>query len=175
MTRQQDPLTMDYILLGIIGQKPTHAYDLYRQLTGSEELRTLWTFRQSRLYAVLEKIEKNGLIITHIDPDPQLPVRKICTLTPEGEATFESWLHSPVSHMNEIRSDFLGKLYFLKDRPEDERKAVINSQISLCRIWQKNIERKLEQFPGPDDFLHIVWSFRAEFIRSAVQWLLTLT
>lgn len=165
---------MDFILLGIIGQKPTHAYDLYRQLTESEELRTLWTFRQSRLYAVLDKIEKNGLITTRIDANDTLPVRKVCTLTPEGEATFEAWLHSPVDHMNEIRSDFLGKLYFLKDRPAQERQAVISAQINKCRIWQQNIEKKLGQYPEKDNYLHIIYSFRAEFIRSTLSWLETL-
>ena len=174
MTRQQDPLTMDFVLLGLIGQKPTHAYDLYRKLTGSEELKTLWTFRQSRLYAVLDKIEKNGLISTSIDPESALPVRKICTLTPEGEAVFEQWLHSPVAHLNEIRSDFLGKMYFLKDRPEKERLAVIEAQIFTCRKWQDSIEKKLRQHPDSDDFLHIVYSFRADFIRSALHWLESL-
>ncbi len=165
---------MDFILLGIIQQKPTHAYELYRKLTGSEDLKTLWTFRQSRLYAVLDKIERNGLIKTAVDPNSSLPVRKICTLTPEGEAVFEKWLHSPVEHMNEIRSDFLGKMYFLKDRSEQERKAVIEAQIYSCRIWQENIEKKLRQHPDADDFLRIVYSFRADFIRSTLHWLETL-
>ena len=165
---------MDFILLGIIEQQPTHAYDLYRQLTGSEELKTLWTFRQSRLYAVLDKIEKNGLITTAIEPGSTLPVRKICTLTPIGKSTFENWLHSPVQHMNEIRSDFLGKLYFLKDRPQQERKAVINLQITQCKIWQERIEKQLANHPDPNDYLHIIFSFRSEFIKSTLKWLQSL-
>jgi len=171
MARQQDPLTMDFLLLGIIDQKPTHAYDLYKQLTSSEELKTLWTFRQSRLYAVLDKIEKNGLISTTIDPESQLPVRKVCTLTKEGKAVFEEWLHSPVSHMNEIRSDFLGKLYFLQDRPEEERRHVVDLQMRRCSIWLDNLEKKLTEHPNPEDYLHMVYSFRVEFIRSALRWL----
>lgn len=162
---------MDYMLLGIIGQQPTHAYDLYRQLTGAEELKTLWTFRQSRLYSVLDKIEKNGLITTHIDPESTLPVRKICTLTEEGRATFEAWLHSPVEHMNEIRSDFLGKLYFLKDRPESERRTVIDGQIRQCEVWLQRIEKQLERQSDPNSFLRIIYSFRSEFIRSTLSWL----
>ena len=171
MTRQQDPLTMDFILLGIIGQKPTHAYDLYRQLTASEELKTIWTFRQSRLYAVLDKIEKNGLITTRIDPDSGLPVRKICTLTPEGISTFEGWLHRPVDHLNEIRSDFLGKLYFLKDRPADERQKVIDDQILCCEKWLDNTEKKLSLYPDPQVYLNMVCRFRKESILSVIRWL----
>ena len=174
MTRQQDPLTMDFILLGIIGQKPTHAYDLYRQLTASEELKTVWTFRQSRLYAVLDKIEKNGLITTHIDPDSGLPVRKICTLTLAGESTFEDWLHRPVDHLNEVRSDFLGKLYFLKDRPRDERQKVIDDQLRCCEKWLASIEKKLAQHPNPEDYLNMVYRFRKESILSVTRWLGTL-
>lgn len=171
MARQPDPLTMDFLLLGIIDRQPTHAYDLYKQVTSSEELKTLWTFRQSRLYAVLDKIEKNGLISTYIDPESSLPVRKICTLTPEGKIFFENWLHSPVGHMNEIRSDFLGKLYFLKDRPDEERKQVLNAQKRRCQSWLRNIEKKLSEHPDESDYLHLVWSFRAAFIRSTLQWI----
>lgn len=171
MARPQDPLTMDFLLLGIIDQKPTHAYDLYKQLTSSEELKTLWTFRQSRLYAVLDKIERNGLIATSVDAEPTLPIRKVCSLTPLGKETFEDWLHSPVDHMNEIRSDFLGKLYFLKDRPQQEREQVLNVQKTRCETWLRNIEKKLEEHPEPEDFLHMVYSFRTEFIRSALCWI----
>ena len=174
MTRPQDPLTMDFLLLGIIDQKPTHAYDLYKQLTSSEELKTLWTFRQSRLYAVLDKIERSGLISTAIDPESTLPVRKICTLTPLGKATFEDWLHSPVDHMNEIRSDFLGKLYFLKDRPQRERDQVLNTQKLRCEVWLGNIEKKLAEHPDNSDYLHMIYSFRAEFIRSTLRWIESL-
>ena len=150
------------------------SYDLYRQLTDSEELKTVWTFRQSRLYAVLDKIEKNGLITTHIDNETSLPVRKICTLTEEGKRTFEVWLHSPVSHIKEIRSDFLGKLYFLNQRPRSERDQVITDQVRCCKDWQKTAEQKLTQHPDPDEYLHMVYSFRIEFIRSSIRWLETL-
>lgn len=174
MTRQQDPLTMDFLLLGIIDRKPTHAYDLYKQLTSSEELKTLWTFRQSRLYAVLEKIERNGLISTTIQENAALPVRKICTLTESGKAVFEEWLHSPVDHMNELRSDFLGKLYFLNERPQEERQHVIDLQKRRCEIWLGNIEKKLSQHPDPGDYLNMIYSFREEFIHSALRWLNTI-
>ncbi|MBQ6518161.1 MAG: PadR family transcriptional regulator [Anaerolineaceae bacterium] len=171
MSRSQDPLTMDFLLLGIIDRQPTHAYDLYKQVTSSEELKTLWTFRQSRLYAVLDKIERSGMISTAIDADSTLPVRKICTITPVGKSAFENWLHTPVSHMNEIRSDFLGKLYFLKDRPKGEQQKVLEAQKKQCEIWLQNIEKKLSEHPGSEDYLHMIYSFRAEFIRSALRWL----
>ena len=174
MTRQQDPLTMDFILLGIIGQHPTHAYDLYKQVTSSEELKTIWTFRQSRLYAVLDKIEKNGLISTHIDAESSLPARKICTLTFEGKATFESWLHRPVEHINEIRSDFLGKLYFMKDRPPEERQKLIDDQLRCCEKWLSTAEKNLGQHPDPEDYLNTVYRFRRESIDAVIRWLKSL-
>ena len=174
MPRPQDPLTMDFLLLGLINRQPTHAYDLYKQVSSSEELKALWTFRQSRLYAVLDKIERNGLISTTIDQEEQLPARKICTITPAGKSAFEAWLHSPVDHMNEIRSDFLGKLYFLKDRPEEEKRHFIDAQKHRCQTWLSNIEKILAGHPNRDDYLHLVYSFRAEFIRSTLQWMETI-
>jgi len=174
MARSQDPLTMDFILLGIIGMNPIHPYELHKQLSGSEELKTLWTFNQSRLYAVLEKIEKNGLIVTSVVPGDSLPARKVCTITDQGRETFEKWLHSPVEHMNEIRSDFLARLYFLKNRPAAERLQVVQMQKLSCEGWLCHFEEKLSEHPSAEDYLHMVYSFRAAFIRTTLQWLDTI-
>ena len=73
--------------------------------------------------------------------------------------------------MNEIRSDFLGKLYFLKDRPKEEMQQLVREQIKSCEHWLANIEKKLDEHPERDDYLHIVYSFRAEFIHSTLSWL----
>ena len=66
------------------------------------------------------------------------------------------------------------KLYFLKDRPEEERAAVIALQKQQCTRWQEIIRKKLEEHPDADDYLHIIYSFRAEFVRSALRWMDTL-
>ena len=171
MSRQQDPLTIDFLLLGLIGQNPVHAYELYKKLTKDPELKTIWTFRQSRLYAVLDKIEKNGLIKTTVDPSGQLPVRRICQLTNAGYAAFEEWLHTPTQHVNELRSDFLAKLYFLKDRPEAERRGVIDAQIVVAEKWYANASKKLKEYSDPASYLYTIYSFRAHSIEAALAWL----
>lgn len=171
MSRQQDPLTIDFLLLGLIGQTPIHAYELYKKLTTDPELKTIWTFRQSRLYAVLDKIEKNGLIKTTVDSSGSLPVRRICELTPIGTAAFEEWLHTPTQHLNELRSDFLAKLYFLKDRPEAERRSVIDAQITLAEKWNANAAKKLKENSDRASFLNALFSFRAQSIKAALAWL----
>ena len=74
-----------------------------------------------------------------------------------------------------FRSDFLGKLYFLKDRPEEEKQQVIEAQKSRCEKWLSNIEKKLAEHPDSADYLHIIYSFRAEFIRTTLRWLETIS
>ena len=50
-------------LLGFVRQQPSHGYDIYRQLMQSPELRLIWRVKQSRLYALLARLEEAGLAV----------------------------------------------------------------------------------------------------------------
>ena len=54
------------------------------------------------------------------------------------------------------------------------RKAVIEAQIRQCEIWQERIGKQLSLHDDPYDYLHIIYSFRSEFIKSTLTWLNSL-
>jgi DNA-binding PadR family transcriptional regulator len=53
MPRQQAPLSLEFILLGFLEQKPIHGYDLYKQISSFDAISLVWSVKQSQLYALL--------------------------------------------------------------------------------------------------------------------------
>lgn len=171
MSRREAPLTIEYLLLGLIGEEPVYAYSLHKRLTTDPELRTLWYFNQSQLYAVLDKIDRNGLVSSEMDNGEAYPLRKIYSLTEKGRDVFETWLHTPVKRVNQMRSDFLAKLYFLRTRPLEEYQKLIDEQISLAEGWQKDfLFRQVDQSEGSGFFV-MVTDFRYSIASAVVSWL----
>lgn len=166
MPRKQDPLTIEYLLLGLIARKPIHPYDLNKLLREDPELKAIWRFEQSRLYAVLDKIERNGLIRSELTEGEAFPFRKMYSITPEGELMYSAWLYEPVRHVNELRSSFLAKLYFLKNMPEREKSLILEEQLEVCNKWLNRIESSSES-----EYLLMVADFRTRFIRTSIEWL----
>jgi len=171
MSRKQDPLSVEFLLLGIIRKQPIHAYDLDKMLKEKEEFSVVWRFNQSQLYAILDKLEKNNLIQSEITQGSAFPFRKIYTLTQEGEDAFQAWKVRPVEKPRELRSDFLVKLYFLKDEPYQIFESVIKQQIMLCNQWIELQNTHLKNQPEDAVYLRMVYQFRLESLRSNVTWL----
>ena len=49
--RPLTPLTLEYILLGLLAERSMHGYDLFRELQGRTGLAMIWHVKQSMLYA----------------------------------------------------------------------------------------------------------------------------
>ena len=60
--RRQSPLTNEYILLGFLHQQSGYGYDIYKELNGLVGLALVWHVKQSQLYALLDKLEMDGLL-----------------------------------------------------------------------------------------------------------------
>ena len=68
-------------LLGFVRRQPRHGYDIYRQLSQAPELRAVWRVKQSRLYALLARLEGAGLLSATSEPADGRPPRKVFRLT----------------------------------------------------------------------------------------------
>lgn len=171
MSRKQDPLSVEYILLGVIRQSPIHAYDLAKKLGSQEELSIIWRFNQSQLYAVLEKIERNGLIQSEIKAGAAFPFRKVYSLTEKGDKLFNQWKAEPVEHPHNLRSDFMAKLYFLKDEPQVQFESVIHAQIAVCEKWLDNFHKRTDGLPADSAYPKMVFDFRIKSLEAMIDWL----
>ena len=156
-------------VLGFVRPRASHGYDIYRQLTGSAELRRVWQMKQSRLYALLARLEELGLLLATVEPSDGHPPRKVFHLTAAGAAAFERWLAEPVAQPREMRLEFMLKFYFaLRDGPETARRLV-SAQQATCAAWP-------DMRPDPADgpFLSAVVAYRRAHIAAIHDWLAAL-
>src|SRR5512139_972044 len=96
--RPSSPLTLEYVLLGLLDERPMHGYDLFKAINLPSEIALVWSIKQSQLYAILDKLEERGLLVSDLIPGESHPDRKEFRPTVEGQRAFRYWMQSPVHH-----------------------------------------------------------------------------
>jgi DNA-binding PadR family transcriptional regulator len=171
MTRQSSPLSIEYILLGLLDQEPMHGYDLYKRLNSLEPVNLVWRIKQSQLYAILDRLEVEDLVSSTIIPGESHPNRKQYSLTKSGRKDFEAWRSSPVEHGREIRMEFLAKVYFALLKNKETTLTLINAQRAACMTWIDNLERLLSETPDTQMYERIVYQYRLAQMNAIIEWL----
>ena len=171
MASQSDvtPSSMEYSLLGLLGDRPMHGYELHHELRGGTGLGLIWTIKQAQLYALLAKLESEGLIAAELSVQGNRPTRRVFHLTLAGQAAFDSWLRRPAAR-RDFRLDFLAKLYFARRGDSSLARALLTEQRSLCAHWlQEMRERGAACRDGSSD--EPVYRFRIGQLESMLAWL----
>lgn len=171
MPRAPEPYSTEYLLLGLIQANPIHPYDLHKRLSTDADLRLIWRFNQSQLYATVDKLEKAGLISPTISEGSAFPFRKVFQITDAGADLFEDWLMKPVESQRNLRRDFLMKLYFLMSVSLGIFNQVIKDQLSVCYRWLDQQEENLDDLEENDNYRRVVYQFRVQTTRAHIEWL----
>jgi Transcriptional regulator PadR-like family len=58
----QERLGVEHALLGLLRERPMHAYEMNQRLSAVDALRLIWRLKQSHLYALLAKLEAEVLV-----------------------------------------------------------------------------------------------------------------
>jgi DNA-binding PadR family transcriptional regulator len=104
-------LEPEYVILGLLTQRPGHGYDLHRRL--QSEFRALWHIPQNQLYAILRRLETRGDIIAEERTSSAGPPRRLYGVTRRGRARFRRWLERPTPmSVRALRVAFLTRLEF---------------------------------------------------------------
>lgn len=156
-------------LLGFVSREPSHGYDIYNRLTHTPELRRVWRVKQGRLYAMLGRLEEDGLLWATTETPTNRPPRKVFHLTEAGTVAFRAWLTEPVALPREMRLEFMLKLYFAMQAGRETAVRLVAQQRAVCAGW-------LETQAGEPDgsFLQAVVSYRRAHIQAIGQWLASL-
>lgn len=162
---------MEIILLGFLAEKPLHGYDLFKTLNQPGGLSDVWHINQSNLYAMLEGLESEGYLVSHLIQIGSSPTRKEYHITASGSMTFEHWMQEPVLHGRDMRQVFLAKLYFaVKDSPETAMKLVMK-QKSIAEAWMEDIKTTLRDLTVEDQYDQLVLDSRMRQISGWLEWL----
>jgi DNA-binding PadR family transcriptional regulator len=167
----QAPLSVELALLGFVRREPHHGYEIYRRLSETPELRLIWRMKQSRLYALLTRLEEDGLLRATLEPQDRRPSRKVYSLTPAGESAFRRWLTWPVESPRELRLEFMLKLYFAAEVNPETAARLIQRQQEVCAQW---LAAWGDDNEPVRPFIHAVRRYRRGHIEAIQHWLATL-
>lgn len=171
MTRSSNPLSIEYILLGLLSDNPRHGYDLYKQITHFDAISLVWHIKQSQLYALLDKLESDGLLVSTLVAGDSHLMKKLFSLTGAGIQTFHAWKTSPVDHLREIRQEFLAKLYFCLKDGDESGFELIEEQRSLCCEWLTIQQMDFASARDDQHFERMVFQYRINQTQATLEWL----
>ncbi|MEO8393384.1 MAG: PadR family transcriptional regulator [Chloroflexota bacterium] len=127
-------LLPDETLLGLLAAHARHGYELIDCFRDPAQLGTVWSVGTSQIYAVLKRLETQGLIAGRAFESADAPTRVEYTLTEAGLRSLEAWLDEaePRAAARQVRVEFLSRLYItrLLNRPTLE---IVRRQKASCR------------------------------------------
>ncbi len=163
------PLTIEHALLGFLHQQPMHGYEIHRRLTDFDKLGRVWWLPQNKLYALLNRLEREGYVSIQVEPQPSRPARKVYSLTPAGREAYHNWLHRPVKHGRKMRLEFLLKLYFMQHHSPAEALSLVEQQRHTCQNWLN--EAQTETAGDAAQYQWLVQKFRIGQMEAMLNWL----
>ena len=163
----------EFALLGLLCEGASHGYELTRHFSEDTELAQVCQLEMSLLYALLKKLEKEGLALGHEEPVSEHKTRHVVELSEEGRQVFEKWLAQPVKRTREMRLDFLVKLYFARRRGSNIAIALVQRQYdyNLSLLNHLKEERKKSQNQESNIYKRWVLEFRIEQNEGSLLWL----
>jgi DNA-binding PadR family transcriptional regulator len=161
--------SVEYSLLGLLGERPMHGYELHQELSRKTGLGLVWSVKQAQLYAILAKLEAEGLIAAEVVAQGNRPPRKVFHLTQGGQAVYASWVKSPVER-RDFRLDFLAKLHFAQRDGRKVAEALLSEQKKICAGWVDEMRARGGSCAGRS-LDSLVYRYRIGQLEAMLAWL----
>lgn len=160
-------LSPEYALLGILMPGPKHGYEVHREF--SSKMSQFWHLNMSQIYALLKRMEKNGMVVSREVRQENRPAKRIFSVTREGKQRFQNWIYSPVRHVRDLRIEFMAKVFFVEELKVKGAHDLIEKQIEVLQERLGEIKGSREK--AADGFQSLLYSFKIAQITSALKWL----
>jgi PadR family transcriptional regulator AphA len=159
-----DLLLGEWACLGILYKAPTHGFAIAARLKPDADVGRIWSLSRALTYRSLEQLTIRGLI-EPIGEEPGIAGgnRTILAATRSGRAMFRHWVHTPVEHLRDLRSELLLKIVLAADNGID-----ITDTITAQRARITDFIATLERDDAATDIVH-VW--RLELAAAALRFL----
>lgn len=124
----------EWVVLAVIGERPTHGFAISQLTAADGDLGRVWQVPRPIVYRALGRVAAAGLISTDGTEPGNGPQRTIYAITPAGRAAVQDWLQTPVGHVREVRSHLLMKLALLHRAGADPAGLLQRQQAVLAPI-----------------------------------------
>lgn len=163
-------LSPNYPLLGLVAHRPAHGFELHRRLIN--ELGSIWHISQSQAYAILARLERDGLLAGSRVQQANRPNRNEFRLTDQGRARLDAWMMAPtVISPRALRVEFTTRLYFLSLlHPEFLRPAITDQQEAMLVVYELS-KKTLVETDEDNVFNRLAVALRVRQLASLTEWL----
>ncbi len=169
--RRISSLSIEHALLGFLLEQPLHGYELHQRLQEAQTLGLVWHVKQAHLYALLTKLETEGLIAAQLIPQDIRPPKRLLHLTEAGRAAFTTWRSEPVAHGRDIRIEFLAKLFWAQRHGPAAIHHLIAAQRETTQILLAELRQDMTIDTEAMPFARLVYLFRSGQLEAVLAWL----
>jgi len=162
----RDLLSGEYAALALLRLQPMYGYEMGPYLAGAH-LSEVCPIESGMLYTYLRNIAQRGLVSWGEVRVGRRPPRKLYDLTDAGRALIDDWLRTPVGRVEDIRREFLVKLFVLHRIAPDTELDLVSQQASVC---QEYVER-IPNVSNGDSFLRLVTESKRAAAEATIGWL----
>ena len=145
----------EWLVLAILSQQPMHGFAVAQLTAAGGELGRVWQIPKAVIYRAIGRLLDADLVVPRSTEQGLGPQRTIYAATPEGSEAARRWLHTPVQHVRDIRSNLLLKLALL-DRVGGDPTDLLRSQRAVLEPIAEAIEDQRAQSGGFDATL-LAW------------------
>jgi DNA-binding PadR family transcriptional regulator len=145
----------EWLVLTILSRQPTHGFAVAQLTAADGDLGRVWQIPKAVVYRAIGRLVDAGLIAPEGTERGQGPQRTVYTATADGRDSAGRWLHAPVEHVRDIRSELLLKLALL-DRAGENPVALLQAQRAVLEPIVSAIEARRAHSAGFDATL-LAW------------------
>jgi len=110
-TRDDQLLLGEWACLGVLYPAPTHGFAIAGRLKPDGDIGRVWSMSRALTYRALDQLTERGLVqVVGEEPGIAGGNRTILAATRSGRAKLRQWLHTPVVHLRDVRSELLLKI-----------------------------------------------------------------
>jgi DNA-binding PadR family transcriptional regulator len=153
MTAEPSMSLPEWLVLAILSQQPLHGFAVAQLTAAGGELGRVWRIPKAVIYRAIGRLVEAGLVVAEGTQQGLGPQRTVFAATPAGREAAQRWLHTPVEHIRDMRSQLLLKLAML-DRAGDDPSDLLRRQREVLEPIARAIEAKHPQGGGFDATLH---------------------
>jgi len=146
---------------------PKHGYEIMQFLDTA--LGSTWHVGTSQLYALLKRLEYEGLVISSLETQEDRPSKRVFSLSQAGRKSFLVWVTCPTENVRDLRVEFMAKLFFFERLRLKGGEQLIDKQL---RQMSKSKKKLLKGYETEGDPYHrLVLDFKISTVTAWFEWL----
>jgi len=131
----------EFVVLGVVGEGPTHGFAISKELVPSSELGRVFTVRRPLVYRALDRLVETGYVASvSTEKGDAGPERTIHRITSSGRRRLNRWLAEPVDHVRDLRIEFLLKITLI-ERSNRSPLQLIQDQRAALRTTLEALDK----------------------------------